>query len=281
MKKIRKFSALLLAVVICVSALCFTAFADKTVYCDLIDNAKLFDSTDTADITGTMKTAASKTGFNIIVMTSDNVGDSKSDSAVVDMCDVLYEKKCGMNTDGVLFLINLDTRYHYISTSGSAINYLSDRRIDAIYDYITYDMRAGNYKAVALEFLEKVQYYYDLGKDNDQQEVLGMEVDMYDFWGEFIRTGLIAGFIAIIVGLVIFASISSQMKLQKPSARSYILKNSLNFTVKQDNYLGTFTNRVYSPRSSSSGSSSHHSSGHSSTHHSSSGGRHGGGGRHI
>ena len=279
--KFKKVTALLLAVFICLCSLCITAFADKTVYCSIIDDAKLFDETDAEEITQKMRSAASVTGFNIIIMTSDYVGTAKSDSAVVDMCDVLYEQKCGKNTDGVLFLINLDTRYHYLSTSGSAINYFSDTRIDSFYDYITSDMRAGNYKAVALGFLEKTIYYFDLGKANDQQEVLGMEVEMNSFRENLAFNMFIGAVIGVIVGVVVYSSISSKMKLQRPSTRQYVLNNSLNFTVKQDDYIGTFTNRTYSPRSSSSGSSSHHSSGHSSTHHSSGGGRHGGGGRHI
>ena len=280
--KLKKIALCLLAAFSAVLMLCIPSYADSTgKVCEIIDDAGLFSNTETDDLYTRMLDTAAKTGFNIILMTSDDVGTSKSDAAVVDMCDVLYEQKCGKNTNGVLFLINLDTRYHYLSTSGSAINYFSDYRIDKLFDYITDDMRAGNYYNVAKIFLSTTESYYDYGKDNEQQEILGMEVDMKQFAGNLIKNIFISSFIVVIIGLIINVSISSQMKLQKPSTRQYILKNSLVFTVKQDNYLGTFTNRTYSPRSSSSGNSSGGHSGHSSTHHSSGGGRHGGGGRHI
>ena len=280
--RLRKLTVCIIAALAAVVALCITAFADDTGrICELIDDADLFSGSETEDLCGRMQSTAEKTGLNIIIMTTDDVGSSKSDAAVVDMCDVKYEDICGMNTDGVLFLINLDTRYHYLSTSGSAINYFSDYRIDKLYDYITSDMRSGNYYGVAKTFLRTTESYFDNGKVNEQQEVLGSEVDMRAFRKALIKYLLITGFISVIAGFIIFAAISSKMKLQRPSARQYILKNSLKFNVKQDNYIGTFTERRYSPRSSSSGSSSHRSSGHSSTHHSSHGGRHGGGGRHI
>ena len=86
------------------------------------------------------------------------------------------------------------------------------------------------------------------------------------------------GIIALIVGIIIFFNNLKKYRLEKPSGAFYINKNTLSYKRFEDVFLGNFTNRIYSPRSS--GSSGGGGGGRSSTHRSGSGGRHGGGGRH-
>ena len=248
--------------------------ADAPVFL-LFDNGNVISDGNREILANKGAEAVARTGFNIIILTSDDVGSSKSDSAVVDYADVFYEQQCGKNTDGILFLINLDTKYDYISTSGVCINYFSDYRIDKIFDRIWDDMADENFGQAAYGFLVAVEDYYDAGKENDQHEVFGLEHDS----GVSFSAGFFTLFAALIVGTVIYAFYSAQYKTAKPDTRAYILKNSLYFERNEDIYRGTNVNRVYSPRSSSSSSSGGHSH-HSSTHHSSGGGRHGGGGRH-
>lgn len=213
-------------------------------------------------------------GFNIIIAITDDIGAPKTDAHTVEYADDLYDDYCGINTDGILLLINNDTKYDYISTSGACINYYSDYRIDMILDHIYGYIVDGSFADAACAFIDKIGYYYDQGKANNQQEIFGTETDL----DNFVSTFVILGLFAINVGAVFFFNSLKKYKLEKTSATFYVNRNSLNFRQCTDEFKGNFTSRVYSPRSS--GSSGGGSRGHSSTHHSSGGGRHGGGGRH-
>lgn len=273
----RKIVIFFAVLTLCCTIFCFCASADTKGQAFVLDRADVISSADEAEIEKQAVRVAEKTGFNIVVLTADDIGTPKTDAHTVEFADDTYEELCGINTDGILFLINCDTKYDYISTSGSCINYFSDARIDAVFDAIWDDLVGGNYAKAATGFVSRVEYYYNAGKANHQQEIAGMEVDLHDLGGMMFAPI----FIGLLVGTGIFAAKSAQYKMQKPGTRNYILNNSLVFDVKTDTFVGNVVNRIYTPRSSSSGS--HRSSGgshRSSTHHSHSGGRHGGGGRH-
>ena len=240
----------------------------------IVDESRYFTSRERDRLITQAEEYTLHTGLNIVIAVSDDVGSDKSDSGVVDYADLMYEKYCGINTDGVLFLINNDTKYDYISTSGSGINYYSDVRIESILDS-TYDYLVDeDFYNAATVFISRAKSYYDVGKANYQTEVMGMEFDPEGF-GTII---LFVGIIAFVIGFIIFAAISGSYKLQKAVNSIYVVQGSKIFQQATDTFAGVITNRIYSPRSS--GGSGGGRSGHSSTHHPSGGGRHGGGGRH-
>lgn len=273
----RKILFFFAALTLCCVIFSFGASAADRGKVYVLDRANVIAASNEAEIEKEALRVAEKTGFNIVVLTSDDIGSPKTDARTVAFADDSYEELCGKDTDGILLLINCDTKYDYISTSGSCINYFSDARIESIFDYIWDDLKNENFAKAAYKFVSRVEYYYSAGKANHQQEIAGIEVDLFDFAGML----FVPSFIALFIGVAIYAGKSAQYKMEKPGTRNYILDNSLVFDVKTDTFVGNIVNRIYTPRSSSSGS--HRSGGgghHSSTHHSSSGGRHGGGGRH-
>ncbi len=278
---IKKAFSFFITALIVAAFLCLPSSAAEAPKSFLLDMADVIPDQDEPALLEKIVSVSQKTGFNIVISSTNDIGTPKTYDRTVAYSDDLYEKYCGINTDGILLLINCDTLDDYISTSGSCINYFSDYRIELIFDSIFDDLVAEKFTSASSTFLKKVEYFYDQGKANHQQEIFGQEVDLYDVGGNFIRLFFFTGFAALIVSVSIYAYFSSQYKLQAPTTQNYMLKDSLYFTKKNDIFIGNITTRVYSPRSSS--SSSGHSSGHShhsSTHHSSSGGRHGGGGRH-
>lgn len=271
MKKI--FTALF-AFVLAFSVLCTAVGADIEPKVFIIDNWDHLNNEEFELLYQQAIDFSQLSGMNVMLVISDDIGQPKTDAHTVEYADDLYDEYCGINTDGVLFLINNDTKYDYISTSGSAINYYSDYRIDAILDD-TYDyLVGGNYYFAMSTFLNDIARYYQMGKANYQTEIFGKEADPVDF----ISTFIIFGFVASIVGLIIFMSNRKKYQMQKVSANFYVNRNTFKLTQNTDTFLGVVTSRVYSPRSS--GGSGGSGGGHSSTHHSSGGGRHGGGGRH-
>lgn len=258
--------ALVLAVSVC-------AEADPQVH--IIDENRHVSDDRGEDLRKRAEEFAEKSGFNIIICVCDDIGEPKTDQHTVEYADDMYDELCGINTDGILLLINNDTEYDYISTSGACINYYSDYRIEMILDAVYDDIIAGDFASAAAEFLYTAEYYYDMGKANHQTDVMGAEVDTVDFAAGI----LMLGAVGLVVGIIIFFGNLKKYKLEKPSAAFYVNRNTLSYKRFEDIFLGNFTNRIYSPRSSG-GSGGGGGRGRSSTHRSSGGGRHGGGGRH-
>lgn len=241
----------------------------------VIDTGGHLTEEETASITKKAQDAVRETGMNIIIYVCDNVGYDKSDDGVVDHADVMYESICGINTDGILLLINLDTKYDYISTSGVAINYYSDYRIDRMFDWFYSDLVNENYARAASSFIDSLLYYYHQGKANHQTEIAGKWVEPEEVFALF----FFAMLFALILGIIIYSVNKNRYKLQRPNTKEYIVKGSMLLNQCTDTYIGTIVNRIYSPQNTGGGGGGGGSS-HSSTHHSSGGGSHGGGGRH-
>lgn len=242
----------------------------------ILDEWDYLTSSQESSILSTAAEFSAKSDFNIIFVISDDIGSDKSDNGVTNYADDVYDNLCGINTDGILLLINNDTKYDWISTSGSCINYYSDERIDRIFDRIYDDIVAGDYYSACIGFVEKCESYYDRGKDNNQ---VGFESG--DGYIEVDPTDLIPLIFFILVftaviSAVAYGIIMSPYRLKKAAATIYTVPGSLVFSTDITESKGVITTRTYSPRSSGSGGSR---GGRSSTHRSSSGGRHGGGER--
>ena len=250
MKKI-KILCLLTSVFICAVMMCIPACADAKPSAFIVDDADAFSDEDERTLAHEAANAAYDTGFNIVIFTSDNVGSNKSDDAVTDFADLKYEELCGMNTDGILLFINFDNKYDRISTSGVCINYFSDYRIDRMWDDMDPYFDKDDYTGVALAFIADVENYYNSGKVNHQTEILGGEFDTEYMLENFFSTFMFTGFIALIAAVGLYSHFSKNYKIEKPETRAYTLKDSLYYTVRSDNFVGNFTNRIYSPRSSS------------------------------
>lgn len=216
--------------------------------------------------------------FSVAVVITDYIGEDKSDYAVMDFADVYYENYCGMDTDGILLLLNNDTKYDWISTSGSCID-AYDQCIDPIFDSIWDNIKDGNFPSAVFGFCNSVIYFhenpvgysdYDYDYD-DFDDSISFDIEMA------FSTLLIIG-IFITIGLIVFSSIIKNNYSLKNNmgVNDYILKDSLVFSQQTDTYLRTYTTRTRISSSSSGGS---HRSGGSRSHRSSGGGRHGGGGR--
>ena len=71
--------------------------------------------------------------------------------------------KVGKDQNAILFLIDMDLRKVYISTSGNMIDYMTDARIDDTLDKVMDGMSQGNYFAAAQTFVQETQAFVDKG----------------------------------------------------------------------------------------------------------------------
>lgn len=284
MKKISSLFFLTVFTLLLFSGLASPSYCYSGAKAFVVDNNGYLTEKDMRDVLNRAESFAEYTSLNVVVAICDDIGPDKSDRGVVDFADLMYEDLCGIDSDGLLLLINNDTEYDYISTSGKGINYYSDYRIERMFDLFFDYIKEKDYRNAAIGFLDAAEYFYDQGMANNQTDVSWKELDPYDTITFLAWTFMVSLFVGIFAGLIVgcpvYFSNKKKYSLQRAVTHSYILNNSLLFNQATDTYLGTFTRRTYSPVNSSSGRSGGSGRGsRSSTHRSSSGGRHGGGGR--
>ena len=183
----------------------------------------------------------------------------------------------GFGTDsehsGVLFLVDMDTREIYMSTTGKAISLYSDYRIDMTLDAISQEFSNQNYYQGITKFVTILKNYDTIGlpSNKDSKYAIGDDGEVYREFPWLIVLGVPFAITAIVIGVMIH---KNKLVRAATSSREYLDKDSLKINTVSDRLI--FTNTVAVPRST--GSSGSSSGGGSSRHSGSSGRSHGGGG---
>lgn len=260
---------LLLLLLLLISPL--NVYAEKTL---VIDNANLISQDELIELNNKANLLSDQYNMDIVIVTSDNAEGKTSREYADDFFD--YNGfGVGANYDGILFLIDMDNREAYISTTGIAIRYLTDARIESILDMV-FDggMAQGNYYGAAMGFLDGTEHYLKegipSGQYNEPEEVAKVN-----------RLTLMDLTIALIGGLgtggAFVMSTKSQYKFRKQSnPYSYRSNSIVNFINQDDKLTNSFISHRIIPKPKPPSAST---MGRSTTHRSSSGRSHGGGGR--
>ena len=223
--------------------------ADEKIY----DFADLFTNSEEEKLYKNVKAFIEKNNIDMAIVTIDYNNKNSSMAYADDFYDY-NDFGIGKNYDGILFLIDMDNRKMWISTTGSAIQtFESDINsiLDDCYSYISNE----KYFDCANTFINSAQNTITSAK----------------------FMGWVIGFvIAIIVSLLIPTIFCLVNKAKHKAiklathADTYLDKNSITITNSNDIFVRTHTSRVAKASSSSSGGRSHSGS---------SGISHGGGGR--
>lgn len=225
-----------------------TVDKSKKVY----DFANLFSSDEEELLYNKITEFINNCTFDMAIVT---INDNPVNSAKL-YADDFYDNNhfgSGDTHDGILFLIDMDTRTIWISTSGNSRSVYDDRVediLDSVYDNIV----NGEYYECAVTFVDEAKYYYDLGSTNEYSD--------FDETDGYIVVFVVAFVISIIVVLVMK---SKHKTVQKATnATNYLMNKSI--TYREDTFMSSYTSKDYiPPPDTSSGGSS--------------GGGHGGGGR--
>lgn len=224
----------------------------------VVDNADFFTDEEEIQIIGKAESVSEKGGWNVLILTAEgDVGKS-----VVRFADDSYEAANGVNASGVCIVLNSDNPDTnqpdvYLGTYGSAIELITDSRIESFLDdcFPYYD----NYEEAkcVLTGLDSLERFIEEGPDNSM------------FIGSLIM-GVIFG---LVIAAITCGCIASSYKFHGTvSANAYLDSNSVDMYRKTDMFLReTHTRRkIESDGSGGGGSSTHSTSG---------GGSAGGGGR--
>ena len=247
----------------------------------VFDRAELFAASEVQELEQEIQAFQEDTGMDFVIVTSD---ESHSGSAQ-QIADAFYEQG-GFGLDeeksGILYYIDMDDRYHYLSTTGAMIDYMTDARIDNAIGEVSRYLSAGAYAQGASQMISIVRQYVRAGVPEGQYRydvVTGQRLTARHkaLTRNEIILALVIGFA---VCLIYVACVRSRYSL-KGSTYHYSCQDnaSMKLTGQEDAYLRTTTTRVRKPDPPKNTGS--HGGGGSGVHTSSSGTSHGGGGGHF
>lgn len=235
----------------------------------IYDFANLLTENEEENLYSSVKSFINETNYDLAIVTINK--NNKKDE--VEYADDFYDyNNFGLNStrDGLLFLIDMDNRIVYISTTGYAIKMYSDERKDNIIDAGYNNLKNAKYYDCLNNMVQKSLSLYKLGFPSGNSRI---EIDEH---GKVIQRIPIltlifcGGVFCLIVTLILYFKSKSTIKVHNTVSYLDIKDSTLN---KNTRFISTHTSKVRRTESSGSGGSSFHSG--------SSGISHGGGGRHF
>lgn len=214
--------------------------------------------------------------FDVVILTTNDTEGKTTREYADDFFD--YNAfGIGSNNNGALLLVDMNARTVYISTTGSAIDYLTDARIELALDDIFLYLPDGDYFNSALSFLRSCasftakgvpegQYQYDEETGQVVARYKSLTTDEIIF---ALVIGCIGGGIALLIVLARYRG--------KVRGATYPLSERGRLTLHRQNdvFMGRHVRQRHIPPPSSNTGGG----GGSSVHMGSSGTSHGGGGR--
>lgn len=207
-----------------------------------------------------------------VVTISSNVKSSAQEYA-----DDFYDyNDFGINSskDGVLFLIDMDTRNIHMTTTGQAIKMYDDKRVDEALDLVYQHMTDQEYYLGTTKFINKISSDMDSGVPSSNKN---MVIDKDGNVHMIKRVNyLFITVLSFVVATVVIAILIAKNKLVRKAttAEEYLVKDSVKINNDGTTLISSNTVKHKIEHDSGGGSSS---SGGSSFHSGSSGSSHGGG----
>lgn len=264
---VKRFGLIIITLVLLTTSFSFTAKKLVFDYANLLTQEQIDDLQLRAEeLTDIYK-------MEIAVLTIDNANGKSSR----DYADSFFEaQNLGIGDDysGVLFLIDMDNREAYITTSGQGIRYLTDERIENILNSAYEGLSIGDYYKASVNFLETSLYYFQQGIPSGQYSVDEKEKKLTPI-------EMILSFLASLgVGGGVYGSAKSKYKTPIVNNPFSFRRNSItNIAKSQDRLIDTRVVRRNIPKAPPPSSGGFGSSGRSTTHKTSSGRTFGGGGK--
>ena len=268
MKRILSF--LLLAVLLTL-AVPFTAAAFSP---RLDDGADLLSDEEERNLLYLLDTLSSERGVDYVVVTVPSMG-GKSE---MEYADDYYDTH-GYGTDGILLLIDMETRAYYESTAGTLQNYFEYYYEYLEDDFVSY-LSYGDYYGAFCRFAQGADDRVDECQRREVYERMPTE-EKIRYRLQSIPTLVIL--IPLVIGLIAAGIMTSKEKAKLTSVRMqnnaarYVRGGSMNLTTSRDTFLYSHVTRVRIETDSSSGGRS----GGGGSHFSSGGVSHGGHGGHF
>lgn len=280
---IKKIRILLMALCLCGSL--FAGFEVSAEENYVYDQADLLTEDEELELQSRAEVMKDTWEMNFVVVTTDNAEGKSSMEYADDFYDAHFSG--ASEVDGMLYLLDMDNREIYLSTSGLAIRYLTDDRVESVLDEAFEYVADGDYYGTFQAFFKasenylyegipEEQYNYDVNtgeidyyeEDSEEDYSSPMRIDLYEFVFAFFA-GLIPAVITVLI-----IKLTYRMQKRKDLEYDAYTDADISLTEKTDRLINTFiTHRVIVEDDNDDDGS------RSSVHTSSSGRSHGGGGR--
>jgi len=231
------------------------------------DFADLFDDQEEKDLYDQINKFIKNTNMDLAVVT---ISYNNKHNAGVYSDDFYDYNDFGIGDDnsGLLFLIDMDTREIYFTTTGDAISVYTDYRKNAILDKVFRYMSDEDYFEGTRVFINAILSYSSIESSEDTNYTIDND-GMIVKDNSFIVGVFIFALIGTIVIILIMAYLNKTVH-KANSSRSYLNNSTMRVNKVRDIFLGSHVSKVALPSDTGSG-------GGSSTHSGSSGISHGGG----
>lgn len=255
----------------------------------VFDQAGLLAPEETARLEEQIDGLRQKMKMDVVLVTTASA-DGKSAEEYAD--DFYDQGGFGTRKDysGALFLIDMDNREIYISTSGTMTRFLTDSRVETMLDHAYDYASSGDYAGASRQFLDDVADYYQKGipggQYNYDTETGKISVYRSVRWYEALLALLASAFCA--GGACLNVKRNYAMKEERSRASNfnmaYRATSQFDFKDQNDALINSFVTQQLIQRAINGGGrgmggGGMGGAGRSSTHMSSGGRSHGGGGR--
>lgn len=233
----------------------------------VIDDADLMSDSEEAKLDSEIEKIRTNYDFDVVLLTVESLEGYTPEALADDYYDY-NGYGIGDNNDGVLFLISMEERDYYTSTTGYGIEVFTDYGIERLNEQIVEYLSDGDYYGGMREFLTTTQTYLDAANAGEPIDIGNAPKEPKNY----VLRELIAILAAVVVGFIVVMIMKAQMNTAKPQkyAGSYVKQGSFKLTRESDVFLYSNVTKTRKPEPSQSGGSS--------THTGSSGTSHGGGG---
>lgn len=219
------------------------------------DFADLFTDSEEQDLYEKASNFMDKYNMDLAIVTiSEN-----NKSSEVAYADDFYDYN-DFDNNGLLFLIDMDNRQIYMSTSGTAIKMYNDNRIDYLMDQVFQYMTDKDYYEGTSKYISLLSSLADKGYPKSGESFVSDKT--------VILYSLIASFVITLIVMIVLIS-KNKLVRKANEAKAYLVDDSVKVDVVEERLVSTHTTKT---------KIEHDSGGGSSTHSGSSGISHGGGG---
>lgn len=256
------FYVILIAFVVAMSSLYMT-FATEYMP-RLVDKAELLSDSEKTELLYTLDEISERQQVDVVVLTVPSL----EGASPMEYADNFYDNNdygFGDNHDGILFLISMEERDWYISTTGYGITVVTDENIEYMSEYFLYDLSEGEYLKAFTTFAELCDYFIT------QSQYTGDNAPKEPYW--FVGNFVITFGIGFIISLIVTGGMKRKLKSVRPQSTAdiYIKRDSMHITKRNDLFLYRHIDRIKKPENNQANHSRV-----SNTHTSSSGRTHGG-----
>lgn len=234
----------------------------------IYDFADLYNSEEEVELYNKVMAYTDNYGIDLAIVTIDKNNKGTAKEYAQDFYDY---NAFGIDEEhsGILFLIDMDTREIYMTTTGTAITKYTDSDIDIALDKVYAYMSNEEYYQGTVKYIDTISFtgesiYDDVIINRSQKEI-------------FIGNIPVALLVSLIITVIVMVILVNKNKLVRKAvtATDSIVSDKKEIKLVSDHFLGAHVSKV--PINTDSGSSSGGRGG-SSISHGSSGISHGGGG---